>query len=426
MDVLKPLHNSKISLFKTFFILLTLSFQNGIAQIGIGLPAGQDPQATLDVGFDETVAPGFLMPRVNNLPEATNESPITEGMLVYYSGDDSSLVNSYYVYIDGEWKTLAETAGIILPGVGGGGNGVVTIHEGYFENGNDGWLDFNDSNRVQSGYSCEQNYSMQIWNSNGESKIELRDQDLSSYNAVSIEFEYRTNSNWESEDYFSLKFNNQELGRWYSSDQNFSSVTLFIDSGNYSFGSADDFKFQGEMSWDGESVFIDAVVIKGYTQPTATVCETSFEDDFGCWEPDNNSTVWRGNWYPNTGQGHLYFQSDDLNNSSNFDNSYISTAAPIDASEFSAGMIQMWYSGNGNTEDENDNGTDYLRLQYYNGSGWSNFPEGSYGVQPWSYEFLSYSIPADYLTNNLRIRIKFDATRPDERLFVDDTAIIFY
>ena len=65
-------------------------------------------------------------------------------------------------------------------------------------------------------------------------------------------------------------------------------------------------------------------------------------------------------------------------------------------------------------------------IDYYNGSSWSDFPEGSYDVQPSSYEFLSYSITADYLTNNLRIRIKLDATRSNKRLFVDDTAIIFY
>lgn len=416
--MLKPLHNSKISLFKTFFILLTLSFQNGIAQIGIGLPAGQDPQATLDVGFDETVAPGFLMPRVNNLPEATNESPITEGMLVYYSGDDSSLVNSYYVYIDGEWKTLAETAGIILPGVGGGGNGVVTIHEGYFENGNDGWLDFNDSNRVQSGYSCEQNYSMQIWNSNGESKIELRDQDLSSYNAVSIEFEYRTNSNWESEDYFSLKFNNQELGRWYSSDQNCSSVTLFIDSGNYSFGSADDFKFQGEMSWDGESVFIDAVVIKAYTSSATTVCETSFENDYGCWVNGNNTSRTSSN--ANTGSYSVQFDGNNGNDS------YIETESPIDASAYSFGLISLYYDGNNEVESSGSYG-DYVIIQSYNtsSSSWEALPDATFGVNR-NYTLLQYAIPSVYLTSDLRIRIVFDATASNEVMYLDDTVIEFY
>lgn len=51
-----------------------------IAQIGIGVPAGEDPQATLDVRYDSAVSPGFLMPRVTALPSGD----IAEGMLVIY------------------------------------------------------------------------------------------------------------------------------------------------------------------------------------------------------------------------------------------------------------------------------------------------------------------------------------------------------
>jgi hypothetical protein len=521
-----PMKNTSTKLisFLCSVLLSVMSLTDVIAQVGIGVPAGEAPQATLDIRYDSAVSPGFLMPRVTALPSGE----IVEGMLIIYcpgctDTDGDGAINyeegTYYVYVDNdgdgtlEWTPLSSNAGVVeideqapsapsilvasnpssstidlswtasTDNVGVSGyfiyysdgtlattapsnsitvNGLnpstsytfyvtaydaamnesgqsnnatqvtteitaVTINEGYFETGWDGWVAGGNKakRKDDSNLACEQQWSVEIKHNKNESNIELRNVDLTDYTVVTVDFQYKTN-NWNSlNDYFTFKLNGAVLGSFYES-QTCTSASITINSSDYSFGNGDDFKFEGEMSGDGEKVYIDAVVIKGYTQPTATVCETSFEDDYGCWERDNNSTVWRGNWYPNTGQGHLYFQSDDLNNSSNFDNSYISTAAPIDASEFSAGMIQMWYSGNGNTEDENDNGTDYLRLQYYNGSGWSNFPEGSYGVQPSSYEFLSYSIPADYLTNNLRIRIKFDATTPNERLFVDDTVIQFY
>ena len=82
---------------------------NIMAQIGIGVPAGEEPQATLDVRFDSAVSPGFLMPKVTNFPSGD----VAEGMLVYYHGSDRD--TTYYVFIDGEWKPLAETAGISPP-----------------------------------------------------------------------------------------------------------------------------------------------------------------------------------------------------------------------------------------------------------------------------------------------------------------------
>ena len=360
--MLKPLYNSKISLFKTFFILLTLSFQNGIAQIGIGLPAGQDPQATLDVGFDNTVAPGFLMPRVNNLPEATNESPITEGMLVYYSGDDSSLVNSYYVYIDGEWKTLAETAGIVLPDtqaptaplsltasnptstkidlawvastdnvsvegyyiydnsddslvatVTGSTSTTIsgltsntsytfyataydaagnesdasttasetttlpdTINSATFENGWDGWRDGGDkANRQTSGNctgfngSSSYGYIRLRDNYGDDSSMFLDNKNLSSYIYITIEFIYKTNDNYDSNDYFTFEYrdgdgNWTEVFRHTGLDTSCTTETITILASDYNFGTADDFKFESYASNSNEQARIHDVVITGY------------------------------------------------------------------------------------------------------------------------------------------------------------------
>ena len=96
------------------------------AQIGIGLPAGEDPESTLDVRYDSAVSPGFLMPRVTALPTGD----IAQGMLVFYcpnctDSDGDGNINyeegTYYVYTDHdgdgdlEWTTLAESSGITLP-----------------------------------------------------------------------------------------------------------------------------------------------------------------------------------------------------------------------------------------------------------------------------------------------------------------------
>ena len=139
----------------------------------------------------------------------------------------------------------------------------VTINEGYFETGNDGWLEFDRGERFETVNSCEQSYSMEIKHNKDDSKIELQNVDLSTYTYVTVNFEYKT-TNWNSSsDYFTFKLNGSELGRFYESGS-CTSVSIVIPGSVYSFGSSDTFKFEGEMSGGGEKVYIDAVVIKGY------------------------------------------------------------------------------------------------------------------------------------------------------------------
>lgn len=116
-QIVMPQASSPTQRILVLIVLLCSLFvgQQTFSQVGIGVPPGETPEAALDVRFDSSASPGFLMPRVNNLPIATSEDPIAEGMLVYYAGNDSSLINSYYVYINGEWTLLATTAGIVLP-----------------------------------------------------------------------------------------------------------------------------------------------------------------------------------------------------------------------------------------------------------------------------------------------------------------------
>lgn len=104
---LRFLSKEKIIVIIGMFILFCADQSR--AQIGIGLPAGEEPQSTLDVRYDSAVSPGFLMPRVNSFPTGD----IADGMLVYYTGNSED--KTYYVYYNGTWTPLAETAGIVPP-----------------------------------------------------------------------------------------------------------------------------------------------------------------------------------------------------------------------------------------------------------------------------------------------------------------------
>ena len=118
--------NSSIKLIKLLFtaILSVICFSDLNAQVGIGVPTGEAPQATLDIRYDSAVSPGFLMPRVTVLPAGN----ISEGMLILYCAgctdtDGDGAINYeggiYYVYVDNdgdgtlEWTPLSSNAGVV-------------------------------------------------------------------------------------------------------------------------------------------------------------------------------------------------------------------------------------------------------------------------------------------------------------------------
>ena len=121
-----PMKTMSIKFIKLLLTVVISLFCSSIlmAQIGIGVPAGEDPQATLDVRYDSAVSPGFLMPRVTALPSGD----IAEGMLVIYcpgctDTDGDGAINyeegTYYVYVDNdgdgtfEWTPLTDNAGVV-------------------------------------------------------------------------------------------------------------------------------------------------------------------------------------------------------------------------------------------------------------------------------------------------------------------------
>lgn len=121
-----PMKNTSIKLISLLcsVLLSVMSLTDVIAQVGIGVPAGEAPQVTLDVRFDSALSPGFLMPRVTALPSGD----IAEGMLVIYcpgctdtdgDGEINYEEGTYYVYVDNdgdgtfEWTPLTANAGVV-------------------------------------------------------------------------------------------------------------------------------------------------------------------------------------------------------------------------------------------------------------------------------------------------------------------------
>lgn len=121
-----PMKNMSIKFIKALFAVILTVFYSSvfIAQVGIGVPVGEEPQSTLDVRFDSATSPGFLMPRVTALPTGD----IAEGMLVIYCAgctdtDGDGQINyesgTYYVYVDNdgdgtlEWTPLTSNAGVV-------------------------------------------------------------------------------------------------------------------------------------------------------------------------------------------------------------------------------------------------------------------------------------------------------------------------
>ena len=196
---------------KVQFVLLSFLFtsQMVFSQVGIGVPLGETPEATLDVRFDSSVAPGFLMPRVTSFPTPEPGETLADGLLVFLSSEyvDQNGVtypSSYYVFIDGEWKSLAETAGIITPGGGAGGCTPTAICNTSFELelGCWYWVWNQSSVNYSSRNAYDGTYSLEL---EGMAGIGIFQTDLSTYNSVDISFWYVT-ERWENSDQLLLQY----------------------------------------------------------------------------------------------------------------------------------------------------------------------------------------------------------------------------
>ncbi|MDG1062834.1 MAG: fibronectin type III domain-containing protein [Flavobacteriaceae bacterium] len=347
------------SVFNTLMFVALCAFPELYAQIGINVPTNESPQAQLDIRQGEDNLPGLLIPRVSSLPVAAPGETIAEGLMVFVQGENPN----FYVYVDGVWQTIGESAGVdttppSVPlnltasnptstmidlawtastdnvGVEGykiydnsddslvatvtgstslsttisgltsntsytfyataydaAGNesdpsdtatetttstSSVTINLATFENGWDGWRDGGNRVSRQTNGNCtgfngspSRGYIRLSDDTGNGSSMFLDDKNLSSYIYVTIEFIYKTNNKYDSNDYFTFEYrdgdgNWTEVFRHTGQDTNCTTETITILALDYNFGTADDFKFESYANRSDEQARIHDVVITGY------------------------------------------------------------------------------------------------------------------------------------------------------------------
>ena len=151
-------------------------------------------------------------------------------------------------------------------------SGTVTLHEGFFESGWDGWTDGgSDCYRYSGSRSYENSYSIRLRDNSGTSSAMTSSAfDLTNYNQVEVTFYFYSYSMENGEDFF-LRFYNgtnwSTVASWTSgssfSNNNFYSATVTLDSSNYNFATNSQFRFQCDASTNADHIYIDQVTIKG-------------------------------------------------------------------------------------------------------------------------------------------------------------------
>lgn len=162
-------------------------------------------------------------------------------------------------------------------------NGTVTLHEGFFESGWDGWSDGgSDCYRYSGSRSYENNFSIRLRDNSGTNAAMTSSAfNLTGYNLVEITFYFYSYSMENGEDFF-LKFYNgsnwSTVASWASgtdfNNNNFYSATVTLDSSNYNFATNSQFRFQCDASTNADHIYIDQVTIKGINGAKGTTVNT--------------------------------------------------------------------------------------------------------------------------------------------------------
>ncbi|MBT8269812.1 MAG: fibronectin type III domain-containing protein, partial [Bacteroidia bacterium] len=160
----------------------------------------------------------------------------------------------------------------------------VTVHEGYFETGWDGWSDGGvDVSRYTGGtLSYENLASIQLQDNSGVASAMTQGFDLSPYSSVTISFWFRASGMENGEDFW-LRYND---GTGWATIDNFVAGTDFnngtfyyteftLDSGSYNLTVNSQFRIQNDASQNNDRVYIDQVIITGtpLCTPSTEICD---------------------------------------------------------------------------------------------------------------------------------------------------------
>lgn len=155
-----------------------------------------------------------------------------------------------------------------------GGGTDVTLHEGYFETGWDGWIDGgSDASLYTKGSRAyEGNNAIRLRDNSSTSTMTLGDFDVTSFNNIEINFYFYTvgmknghsflvefwdGATWNTVDTYTKPTD--------FSNSNFYNGIVTINSSNYTFSNATQFRFRCNAALNKNRIYIDQVIITAST-----------------------------------------------------------------------------------------------------------------------------------------------------------------
>lgn len=187
---------------------------------------------------------------------------------------------TYSIYVtasDAAGNTSGQSNTISVTTLSGGGGGSTEISGSYFETGWDDWNDGgSDCGRYAGTRSYEGSYSIYIRDNSGVASSMTSDPfNLSGYSSVEVAFAFYVYSMETNEDFF-LEYNSgsgwQTVGAYISgnniANNNFYTSTVTLDGGTYNLSSSAQFRFRCDASGNADIIYIDAVVITGFSGTT--------------------------------------------------------------------------------------------------------------------------------------------------------------
>jgi len=174
----------------------------------------------------------------------------------------------------------------------------VTLHEGYFETGWDGWIDGgSDAFRYSGANSYEGNYSIRIRDNTNSSTMTLSNIDVTPYSQVIVDFYFYVSSMENGEDFWLQFYDGSSYitaQTWVRGsgieNNNFYNATVTLTPAEYNFAANSGFRFRCDASGNQDYIYIDQVTITGTTSGRGDInnlinvgtldSDVAFEEDF--------------------------------------------------------------------------------------------------------------------------------------------------
>ncbi|OUR93868.1 hypothetical protein A9Q87_03925 [Flavobacteriales bacterium 34_180_T64] len=147
----------------------------------------------------------------------------------------------------------------------------VTLNEGYFETGWDGWVDGgSDSFRYSGSRSFEGSYSIRLRDNTNSSVMTLSNIDVTPYSQVVVDFHFYVYSMENGEDFWLQFYDGSSYitaATWIAGsgidNNNFYNATVTLTPAQYNFAVNSGFRFRCDASGNNDQIYIDQVIITG-------------------------------------------------------------------------------------------------------------------------------------------------------------------